>query len=74
MAATRAFDKSLLRDTDIFDLDIVRELFATESDGVHREMTIAQGLESVGTDSRTAEAGRVLSAIAKKDDCTDWKI
>ncbi len=66
--------ESLFRDTYILDLDIVRELFATESDGVHGKTTIAQGLESVGTDSRAAEAGRVLSAIAKKDDRTDWKI
>ena len=67
-------NESLFPDTYILDLDIVLELFATESDGVHGKTAIAQGLESVGTDSGTAEAGRVLSAIAKKDDCTDRKI
>ena len=47
----------LFRDTHIFDLDVVRELFATESDGVHGKTAIAQGLQRVRRDARAAEAG-----------------
>ncbi len=74
MADTTRVGKRLLRDTDVLDLDIVRELFAAESDGVHWQTTIAQRLQRVRTDSRAADAGDVLAAIAEQHDCAHGKI
>ena len=56
MAATRAVGNRLFRQADVFDLDIVGQFFAAEADGVHRKTAIAQLLQRVGSDARSAQA------------------
>jgi hypothetical protein len=61
-------------DSHILDLHVVSEFLPAESDGVHWKPSIAQCLQRIWRDARSAHARGVLTSVSEQNDCAHRKV